>query len=162
MKKKPPAKRKPSLDSIYRRVLALHTTLLNQMALIRLDIVKERQADRAIIKTLADHASRLLKEKETLMKAGVASPIKFRPGAYDLHADAERFMSERLPTLTPWNSVASCAVAHLHRANVPCAVCGSGNFEVAAPWKHTGECNSGNSLRRGRNEAPQCICGVGL
>ena len=119
MKKKPPAKRKqPSLDSIYRRVLRFQTTLLNQMALIRLDIVTERQADRqetqalitsevtlmradmaAIYKrletaslgqahlrvtcrTLADHASRLLKEKETLQKqlaAPVTSPYHGRP-----------------------------------------------------------------------------------
>ena len=70
MKKKPPAtrKRQPSLDSIYRRVCQFQTTLLNQMALIRLDIVKERQADRALLRTITDHAARLLREKETLQK----------------------------------------------------------------------------------------------
>jgi hypothetical protein len=68
MKKKPPAKRKPSLDAIYRRVLALHTTLLNQMALIRLDIVTARREDREHMKTLADHCARLLREKETLQR----------------------------------------------------------------------------------------------
>jgi hypothetical protein len=27
-------------------------------------------------------------------------------------------------------------------------------------WKHTGECNSNNSLRCGRGELPECICGA--
>ena len=64
-----PAKRKQtSLDSNYRRVCQFQTTLLNQMALIRLDIVKERQADRALLRTITDHAARLLREKETLQK----------------------------------------------------------------------------------------------
>jgi hypothetical protein len=52
----------------YRHVLALRTTLLNQMALIRLDIVTARREDREHMKTLADHCARLLREKETLQR----------------------------------------------------------------------------------------------
>jgi hypothetical protein len=55
-------------ERTYRKVLELKRIILNQMALIRLDIATERQSDRAITKTLADHCARLLREKETLQK----------------------------------------------------------------------------------------------
>jgi hypothetical protein len=114
MKKKPPAKRKPSLDSIYRRVLALHTTLLNQMALIRLDIVTEREADRAILRTVTDHCARLLKEKETLHR------MVEKKGHTVTEAEKDSWTRGKRVTITSPNA---CAVAHLHRHNVWCSVC---------------------------------------
>jgi hypothetical protein len=76
-------------ERTYRKVLKFHSTLLNQMAHIRLDITAARREDRSevidelvILKTrvaecgdalehvrvLADHCARLLREKETLQK----------------------------------------------------------------------------------------------
>jgi hypothetical protein len=74
----------------YRHVLALRTTLLNQMALIRLDIVTARREDREHMKTLADHCARLLREKETLQRRLYAvqelkepfSPAAIKDGTY--------------------------------------------------------------------------------
>jgi hypothetical protein len=118
MKKKLPAKRKrqPSLDSIYRRVCQFQTTLLNQMALIRLDIVTERQADRALLRTITDHAARLLREKETLQR---------RNSAYETLEDAVKIPG------TLWQHTYECNIKNtlrLGRGELPQCNCG------AAKW----------------------------
>jgi hypothetical protein len=53
---------------MYRKVLEFKLSLLNQMALMRLDIARERALDREQLKTITDHCARLLKEKETLQR----------------------------------------------------------------------------------------------
>jgi len=55
-------------ERTYRKVLKFHSTLLNQMAHIRLDIAAARGEDREHMKTLIDHCARLLREKETLQR----------------------------------------------------------------------------------------------
>ena len=56
------------VERTYRQMLQFKLTLLNQMALMRLDMATERHRDREHMKTLADHCARLLKEKETLQR----------------------------------------------------------------------------------------------
>lgn len=130
MKKKPAKRRAPSLDSLARRINALRTTILNQMALIRLDIVTEREKDREILRTVTDHAARLLKEKETLQRqlAAREAPNEEMTAYYENRlrirevSDANKFMS--VPTLDGGIAPRVCAVAHLHRNGVPCSICG--------------------------------------
>jgi hypothetical protein len=70
------------VERTYRQMLQFKLTLLNQMALMRLDIATERHRDREHMKTLADHCARLLKEKETLQKQieKMREPFKIVPG----------------------------------------------------------------------------------
>ena len=55
-------------ERTYRKVLKFHSTLLNQMAHIRLDLAAARREDREHIVKLIDHCARLLREKETLQR----------------------------------------------------------------------------------------------
>jgi hypothetical protein len=91
-------------ERMYRKVLEFKRTLLNQMALIRLDIVTARREDREHMKTLADHCARLLREKETLQRRLALTEAK--------PAKWEDFMK------------GTCPFADNHRVNQTCAVCG--------------------------------------
>jgi hypothetical protein len=55
-------------ERTYRKVIEFKRIILNQMAIIRLDIMEARIQDRTHMRTLTDHCARLLREKETLQK----------------------------------------------------------------------------------------------
>ena len=124
-------------ERTYRKVLKFHSTLLNQMAHIRLDIAAARREDRtelmeelAIIKRraaeaadaqehvriLAEHCERLLREKETLQR--------------QLYAVKE--MKTEALTPTPQQLERRdhnlCHFIENHRLNHQCSACGY--FEI--------------------------------
>lgn len=84
-----------------------------------------REGGMATVKTLADHCSRLLREKEILMKlqalrdseAYMSHPLKkwqAPPRDFDT-ATMKAVVRERFPL--------DCSVKHLHRLGIPCALC---------------------------------------
>ena len=84
-------------ERTYRKVLKFHSTLLNQMAHIRLDISAARREDREHIVKLIDHCARLLREKETLQrrleamrKATDSSAIFGQPSHNHIWGDCHR------------------------------------------------------------------------
>jgi hypothetical protein len=134
------------VSRVYRKQLDMEKQFVDQLALLRLDferlasgqrMLSERlesihEGNLATVKTLADHCARLLREKETLMKAAQA-----------LH-DSHAYMSEPLKkweaprdfdmaTMTvkvreyPFDR--GCGFKLLHRPGVRCEVCGELTLE---------------------------------
>src|ERR1700722_14541352 len=120
-------------ERTYRKVLALRTTLLNQMAHIRLDLAAERREDREHMKTLIDHCARLLREQETLQRQ-LYAVRELKDSAQYGQRDSKLFESNvggldwskytPKPATHEAFIAGKCAWADKHRINERCIHCG--------------------------------------
>ena len=78
------------------------------------------------VKELAQHCTRLLREKETLLRT-VRDNLDAQPKNGPLPNEAVTFMSAPLPARVTCSEVFSpprCRWEHLHKPNIVCAICG--------------------------------------
>ena len=113
-----------TIERVYRKLLAVEKDVVNQLAIIRLDLRPVREH----VPILTQHCERLMREKITLQKQ-VESANRYMNDPARHHTEITRW-----PISWKFNEpIGKCAVQHLHRPGIVCGVCGSIQVQHGPP-----------------------------